>query len=299
ATFAYCDNAPELIKDADPIGADTSAWSPIGNVTLSKITDAESPALGMETVRRNSPNGQCGVQGSIGLVAVGDVVRIEMGYRVIAGGGMTLYLGPNRDIGLSGFSSATDESIVADVPAKVGGNWRFLLLQNMSARRGEIVLKRLSARIVEHGDASRFPIVTDGNMEQTNGAFFGAYNRARLSKDETVKKAGQRSLHAQSYEDDRPSSMYAGVACNFGVFEAKTTLRVSFDIKVAKGSITPMMTKGAFDKGYPAIGPTDWQHVDIDYETPVRTWYSIIWTRTKDEPFEFWLDNVECVAKNE
>jgi len=293
-------DAERLVKDFDMSSAAATSVMPYGNATLTKVQDADKIELKVETVRRNSPNAQCGVQGEVGNISAGDVVRIMLVYRVVTGGELTLYLGPNREVGLLGLASTADEEFTADVPAKVGGNWRFQLVQNTSTRRGEFRMKKFAVWIVQQGDAGRFPIVTDGDMEQPNVAFYAPYNRVRLAKDQHVKKSGARSLHVQSYEDDRPSSVYAGVACNFGLFEAKVKLRISFDIKVAQGCITPMMTKGAFDKPYPAIGITDWQHVQWEYETPVNAWYSLIWTRTKDEPIEFWLDNVECkVVKDE
>lgn len=288
----------EMVKGPDLTATDTSAWLPYGAANLTKIRDGGAPALKIETLRRGSPNNQCGVRGEVGAVAAGDLLRVEITYRIIKGGGVTMMMGVNMNVGLAGLASEKDESLAVDVPVKIAGNWSFWLLQSMNQRRGEIILKKLSVHVAEHGDPARFPAVVDGDMEQMSSAFFGAYNKARLSKDEQVVRSGKRSLHAVSYDDDRPGSMYAGVACNFGPFDAKTHLKVSFDIKVATGMIIPMMTRGAFDKGYDSIGPGDWKHVELDYETPLNSWYSIIWTRTTDEPFEFWLDNVVCRVEN-
>lgn len=294
--FASGEGAPELIKDPDMTARGTSEWSPYGSATLSKITDGGVPALKVETLRRGSPKGQCGVRGAIGSVAAGDVAKLEITYRVVKGGPLALHLGPNANVALQGLLSDKDEALSVDVPAKVGGNWGFWFIQNMNARRGEILLKRFSTRIVEHGDPARFPIVTDGDMEQMSPVFYGAYGKARITKDAAVAKSGRQSLHVVSYEDDRPGSLYAGAGAAFGQFEAKTLLKVSFDLKVATGTITPILVRGAFDKTYEAVGPGDWKHVEINYEAPVNGWYSLIWTRTADVPVEFWVDNLTCTA---
>lgn len=284
----------ELIKDWDMTATDAFTWQPYGTATITKIKDGGMPTLKVETVRRGSPGGRCGTRGEIGNVAAGDVLRVEICYRVINGGALTLIVGVNMELGLNGLNSSKDATVLADVPVRKGGRWSFWLVQNMNARRGEFLVKRFSARVVEQGDPARFPIVIDGDMEQPTTVFYSAYGKSLLSKDDQVVRSGKRSLRVVSYEDDRPGSVYAGVAVNLGPFDAKKVLKVSFDIKVASGSIVPMMTRGAFDKGYEPVSPGDWKHVEIEYETPLNGWYSIIFTRTADVPFEFWLDNVQC-----
>ena len=49
---------------------------------------------------------------------------------------------------------------------RTGGAWKLWIKQIMNRRRGEFIVYKISAKVIERGTPDRFAIVTDGDMEQ-------------------------------------------------------------------------------------------------------------------------------------
>jgi len=287
---------PELVKDADLSGPGAGEWQPYGLANLVKLEQDGGRILRVRTERGGQPGRRCGVSTLLGPLKAGDLLELKLTYRVIGGGSLTFMFGASMEWGLHALGAAEWETVVARLPVRGGGQCRFWLVQSLSERQGEFLVRRLSARVVERGEPSRFPVVTDGDMEQKHPYFYGPYHAVHLSKDTRTFRSGKRSLRVTSYEPEHPTSMYAGVAAGLGHWPAKTTLHVAFDIKVAKGKIAAIMARGGFDRTFQEVGPGDWQQVEFDYETPKADWYTLYWTRRADVPIDFWLDNVRVTV---
>jgi len=288
---------PERVKDADMGAPDVEAWAAHGPAQVAKVEVQGARALQVCTQRLGQPGRRCGVATSLGQLQAGDLLELTLTYRVLGGGGLTVLVGVHMDRGLSALARPDWATVVARLPVRRAGAWRVWLLQSMAARRGEFQVRRLSVRVVQQGQPSRFPVVTDGDMEQTHAHLYAPYHSVRIAKDTQTFRAGRRSLHVKTQATDRPTSMYAGVAVGLGTWPAQTRLHVTYDIKVAVGHVTAIMARGAFDKTFQTTKPGDWQHVAFDYETPLKSHYTIYWTRRRDEPTEFWLDNVNVTAQ--
>jgi hypothetical protein len=273
---------------------EVKAWKPIGNTTF-EPTGARG--VRARTVRRGSPNRTAGIHMPIGAVKAGDLLRVRLTYQTVRGGALRLLVGTSPTLGIAHLDAATETEIEVDFPVRKAGAWNLWIRQPMNRRKGEFTIHDLSARVVEQGLVDRFPVVIDGDMEQAHSHFYSHYGLVRADKVTDDVRSGRRSLRVRSLESDRPSSVYAGTSAHIGVLPAGTKVHVAFDIKVAKGELYPIMARGAFDKRYPLIKPGNWQHVELDYETPYNAWYTIYWTRYKDIEIDFLLDNLVVTVR--